>query len=297
MTSGVRHMILGSFWFSVMSLLVKFAGRDMAPMQVVLFRGVMTLGLSAALVARAGHSPGGTRHTRHLLLVRGVVGTIALSCFYASVIRLPLAEASVVQYTNPVFTAVLAALLLGERAGWREIVAVVAGLAGVVLIARPAALFGGLTRLPVAHLAVALVGAMCSAGAYVAIRAIGRREHPQVVVLWLPLLTVPMTLPFALRTWHWPTAPQWLVLAGVGVTTQLGQLSLTKGLQRERAGRATAVGYLQIVFAALWGVLAFGERPDAWTLTGGAIILGGTLLVALRRKPAVAAATPAPADA
>jgi len=116
-------------------------------------------------------------------------------------------------------------------------------------------------------------------------------------VLWLPLLTVPMTLPFALRAWHWPTAPQWLVLAGVGVTTQLGQLSLTKGLQRERAGRATAVGYLQIVFAALWGVLAFGERPDSWTLTGGAIILGGTLLVALRRKPAVAAATPAPADA
>ena len=290
-------MILGSFWFSVMSMLVKLAGRDLPPMQVVLFRGVMTLALSAALVARAGHAPWGTPATRRLLFVRGVAGTIALSCFYASLIHLPLAEASVVQYTNPVFTAILAAVLLGERAGWREVVALVAGLAGVVLIARPAMLFGGVTRLPLGYLAVALFGAFCSASAYVAIRAIGRREHAQVVVLWLPLLTVPMTFPLAVRAWHWPSAPQWLVLAGVGLTTQLGQLSLTKGLQRERAGRATAVGYLQILFAALWGVLAFGERPDAWTLAGGAIILGGTLLVALRVTPPVAAATPAPADA
>jgi drug/metabolite transporter (DMT)-like permease len=66
----------------------------------------------------------------------------------------------------------------------------------------------------------------------------------------------------------------------VGVTTHLGQVCLTMGLGRERAGRATSVGYLQIVFAALWGIALFGEVPDRWTAAGSAIVVAGTFLVA-----------------
>ena len=294
-------MVLGSFWFSVMSLLVKLAGRGLPTMEVVLVRGLLTLALSAAIVWRGGFAPFGSRATRPLLLARGVVGSVALSCFYASIVHLPLAEASVIQYTNPIFTAVLAAAVLRERIGWREVAGVLAGLAGVILIARPAALFGGATRLDPHYLAIALVGAFCSATAYVVIRAIGGREHPQVVVLWLPMLTVPMTAPFALADWRWPSARQALLLLAVGVTTQLGQLELTRGLQRERAGRATAIGYVQIVFSALWGVLVFGERPGLWTLAGSVIILGSTLAIAASRTVAPRRARielpePAPAD-
>jgi drug/metabolite transporter (DMT)-like permease len=297
-------MVLGSFWFSVMSLLVKLAGRGLPAMEVVLFRGLLTLALSAAIVRRAGYAPFGTRATRPLLFLRGLVGTIALSCFYTSLVHLPLAEASVIQYTNPIFTALLAGLILRERTGWRDLVGVVAGLAGVVLIARPASLFGGATRLDPHYLALALFGALCSAGAYVTIRAIGHREHPQVVVLWLPMLTVPMSLPLAARGWRLPSGGEWLLLAGIGLTTQLGQLELTRGLQAEKAGRATAIGYVQIVFAAVWGMLVFGERPGAWTLAGASVILASTLLVATRRTrqsgptgAPVAVPEAAPADA
>jgi drug/metabolite transporter (DMT)-like permease len=303
MSPGFRHMVLGSFWFSVMSLLVKLAGRDLPAMEVVLFRGVLTLALSAAIVRHGRFAPWGTPETRWLLFLRGLIGSIALSCFYASVVYLPLAESSVIQYTNPIWTALLAAAILRERIGWREVVGVVAGLVGVVLIARPASLFGGVTRLDPAHLGIALFGAFCSASAYVAIRAIGRREHPQVVVLWLPMLTVPMSLPLALDDWRWPRGWQWPLLLAIGVTTQLGQLSLTRGLQREKAGRATAIGYVQIVFAAIWGALVFGERPGVWTLAGAAVILGSTLLVAtMRRGPSaerragIELPEPAPAD-
>ena len=295
-------MVLGSFWFSVMSLLVKLAGRGLPAMEVVLVRGVLTLALSAGIVWRAGFAPFGTRETRPLLLARGAVGSVALSCFYSSLVHLPLAEASVIQYTNPIFTALLAAAVLRERIGWREVTGVLAGLAGVVLIARPAALFGGATRLDPRFLGVALLGAFCSATAYVVIRKLGAREHPQVVVLWLPMLTVPLTAPLAVAAWRWPVGREWLVLAGVGVTTQLGQLELTKGLQREKAGRATAIGYVQIVFASLWGVLFFRERPSAWTISGAAVILASTLLVAATRartsptRASIELPEPVPAD-
>lgn len=302
MSPGFRHMVMGSFWFSVMSLLVKLAGRDLPTMEVVLVRGLLTLALSAAIVRRAGFAPFGNRTTRPLLLARGVIGSIALSCFYASIVHLPLAEASVIQYTNPIFTAVLAAAVLRERIGWREVAGVLAGLAGVILIARPAALFGGATRLDPRWLAVALAGAFCSATAYVIIRAIGAREHPQVVVLWLPMLTVPMTAPFALADWRWPSPREALLLLAIGLTTQLGQLELTRGLQREKAGRATAIGYVQIVFSAVWGALVFGERPGLWTWAGAAVILGSALTIAASRRVAASRRAsielpePAPAD-
>ena len=274
-------MAYGAFWFSVMSLLVKLAGQRMPAMQVVLVRGVFTLALSAALLARARTAPFGTHHG--LLALRGALGTIALSAFYFSLVHLPLAEASVIQYTNPVFTALLAAVLLGERLGRREVLCVLASLAGVVVIARPGALFGGAAEIEPAHAAIALLGAVCSAGAYVLIRKIGRREPPLVVVFWLPLLTVPMTAPFALRDWVPPTPLEWLALVGIGVTTQVAQLHMTRGLQLESAARATAVGYLQVVFAAAWGVLVFGEIPDGWTALGAAVIVASTVALASSR--------------
>jgi drug/metabolite transporter (DMT)-like permease len=133
---------------------------------------------------------------------------------------------------------------------------------------------------------VGLLGAACSAAAYVVIRRMGRSEDPRRVTLYLPLVTVPAALPAALGGWVWPTPREWAVLAGVGASTQLAQTYMTRGLQRERAARATAVGYLQLVFAALWGWLAFGDRPGAWTAAGASTIVAGTLALALGRDRA-----------
>ena len=122
-------------------------------------------------------------------------------------------------------------------------------------------------------------GALCSACAYVTIRQM-TDEHPLVVVLYFPLVTVPATIPLVWGHLAWPTGMQWLMLAGVGVTTQMAQVSMTRGLQLEPAGRATAVGYLQVVFAAIWGVLFFAEHPSPWTVGGAALILVSTIVLA-----------------
>jgi drug/metabolite transporter (DMT)-like permease len=281
-------MAYGAFWFSLMSLLVKTAGQGLPSQQVVLVRGVITLVLSYAMVRHARVSPWGKN--RKLLIARGVFGFGGLSLFYFSLVHLPLADASVIQYTNPVFTALLAALLLRERTGVMEALALVVCLAGVVLIARPSFLFGGDARLPPLYVGLALVGAFCSACAYVTIRKL-TGEHPLVIVFYLPVITVVGTIPLVGPVIVWPTPLEWLVLAGVGVTTQVAQVYMTRGLQLEPAARATAVGYLQIVFAGVWGALFFAEYPDAWGLTGTGLIIGATLAMAVWRGTARAAAT------
>jgi drug/metabolite transporter (DMT)-like permease len=276
LTPGIRAAAVGAFWFSVMGLLVKLAGRRLGSMEIVLFRGVITLGLSWWYLKRAGITPWGTE--RKLLLLRGTCGSIALMCFFASIVHLPLGEATLIQNMNPVFATVLAAAFLGERLGVAEIICLVASLLGVVFIAQPTFLFGANAEAanPV-HIAVAVAGGFFSGCAYTLVRRMRVSEHPLVIVFYLPLMSVPLCLPFALADWRWPDPMEWLLLIGVGVTTQLAQVSMTKGLQMERTVRATTVGYLQVAFAVVWGLVVLGEIPDVWTLLGAVTIIGSIL--------------------
>jgi drug/metabolite transporter (DMT)-like permease len=287
-SDGLRLMAVGAFWFSVMSLLVKLAGQRIPSQELVLVRALITLVLSYVALRRA-RLPVRGLHPR-LLVLRGALGCAGLTCFYYSLVHLPLGEATLIQYTNPVFAAVIAAVVLRERVGAREMACLAASLAGVVLVVRPAGLLGGGAALPLGSASIALLGALCSAAAYVTVRRMGTAEDSRRVVLYLPLVTVPVTLPFALPGWVWPTPAEWLLLGGVGVSTQIAQVYMTRGLQRESAARATAVGYLQIVFAAAWGFLAFGETPGVWAAAGAAVIVASTLALAhASRRAAVAA--------
>jgi drug/metabolite transporter (DMT)-like permease len=274
---GMRSMAIGAFWFSVMAAMVKSLGRGLPSQEIVLVRGTINLALSFWMVHRAGISPWGRR--RGLLLLRGMLGFLALSCFYVSLTRLPLAEANLIQLSNPIYTAILAAVVLGERMGRREVACVVASMLGVLLVVQPASLIGATGGLPRHAVLIALAGAMCSACAYIVIRRL-TEENSLVVVLYFPLVTVPVTIPLVWNHLVWPTPLQWVLLLAVGVTTQIAQIYMTRGLQREAAGRATAVGYLQVVFAALWGVLLFHEQPSMWTLGGAALILFSTVVLA-----------------
>ncbi len=289
MPAGLRYMAYSAFWFSAMALLVKIAGARLPSMEIVLVRAVITLALSYALVRRAKLHPWGNR--KGMLLLRGLLGAAALTCFYFSIVHLPLAEATVIQYTNPVFAALLAAALIRERLGVREISGVIASMLGVMLIARPSFLYEDATPIEPLHVMIAVAGALFSATAYVTVRMLRGADDALVIVFYFPVVTVPLVLPFAILEWVAPTIAEWIVLLGIGVTTQIAQVYMTRGLQLEPTGRATAVSYLQIVFAAIWGALLLGERPDVWSGLGAVIIVGGTLLIGVRKQRRPAAST------
>ncbi len=284
---GLRYMAVGAFFFSIMSLLVKVTGQRLPSQEMVLARSATMLGLSWIGLRRAGLSWRGARH-RPLLVIRGIFGFSALSCFYFSIVHLPLGDANVIQYTNPAFTAVLAAWVLREGLRPRELGAVLASLAGVVLVARPSFLFGSAAALEPAVVGIALLGALCSASAYVTVRRL-EGESALVIIFYFSLVSVVGSIPAGWSSMLWPSPREWLLLFAIGATTQVAQLYMTRGLQLERAGRATAVGYLQVVFAAAWGALFFGERPGLLTLAGFALVIGGTLAIA---RPAHAQEAP-----
>jgi drug/metabolite transporter (DMT)-like permease len=274
---GVLYMAASAALFSAMAVLVKLAGERLPAPEIILVRVVVTLILSWAMLRRARMSPWGTRHGA--LALRGLLGFVALSCYYWTLTRLPLADATTIQQLAPLFTAVGAWALLGERVGPAAAIAIVLGLGGVVLVTHPGGLLGA-TQLDPAGTAIALGGALASGLAYVTVRQLSRHEDPLVIVFYFPLVALPLAIPWTVPVAIWPTPLEWLILLGIGVTTQAAQVCMTRGLMLERAGRASAIGYLQVALAVVWGVVLFGEVP-AWSMIAGAgLIVGGTVIVA-----------------
>ena len=287
-------MLSSAISFSLMGVCVKAVGDRIPVAEVVLARSAVSLLLSVVMLRQASLNPWGKR--RGLLVLRGVIGTGALLCVFAALAQLPLAAATVLQYLQPTFTALLAWLLLREKVGPRILLAALLGWMAVVVLSNPTELAGMLgplaallgataTPLPVAGVLLAIAGAVLSACAYVSVRALGRTEHPLVIVFYFPLVGLLLTAPLVMLQPVWPTAWEALALVGVGLFTQLGQLGVTNGLLWMPAARATALSYGHVPLAALWGWLFFGEALDPDTAMAAGLVLAATLLSLRRSRP------------
>jgi len=280
----VLLLVLSALAFSVMSVQVKLAGRELPVATLVLARGLVSLVLSVVWLSLRRIPAWG--NDKLGLLQRAFFGVGGLACFFYAVTALPLAEVTVLHYLNPIFTAFIAAVFLGERTDRRLVVAIALSLTGTLLVARPAAIFGGHSTLALAGVLAALGGAIFSACAYATVRRLARTNHPDVIVFYFSLVATPAALPFAIASWKAPSTVGWLLLFGIGAATQLGQVLMTRGLALVPAARGTTVGYVQIVFASTWGVLLFNEMLNGWTLLGAALVV--VAVVVLLSRPSLA---------
>ena len=277
-------MLTGTLFFSVMSVFAKLAGERLPTMELVLARVVVTLVMSWWVIKGLGIYPWG--NNKRLLLMRGFAGFMGLSCYFYSITHLPLADATVIQFCNPMLAALIAVFALKEPLRMIDVIATVCSMAGIVLVAQPTFLFTSGVHLDPVAVLIGIVGAVFSAIAYVVIRRLGSTEHHMVVVLYFPLVTGPASLPIlALEGLVLPKGVEWLLLLGIGVAAQLGQIEITKGFKLETAGRASSVTYLQIVLAYTWGILLFGEVPNAISVVGALLVVLGIFSVTRRAQP------------
>ena len=164
---GARALVLSSLAFSLMTVCVKQLGGRIPVSEIVLVRSVVSIALTGTAMALGGVSPLG--NNRRLLLLRGICGSVALLCFFEAITALPLASATVLQYTYPTFTAAAAWLLLGERLRRRIGLAVLLGWIGVVFVIQPEWLGAGQNEIYLrirSDAPIAFSAALASRGAY-----------------------------------------------------------------------------------------------------------------------------------
>ena len=279
---AVRYMLLSALGFALMAACVKaVSGYGIPVLEIVAARAIVSLVLSYLDVKRKRISVWGTH--RWLLTARGVVGALALVCVYYSVTTLTLADATVLQYTYPAFTAVLALIFLKEQIKRSTILCIALSFIGVLVMVRPWS--GELeAAMPALSLMAALAGAFGSAAAYVLVRKLSQLEDSSVIIFYFPLVALPVSLLLLGNDFVMPGWEALLLLILVGVFTQVGQVGLTKAMAAEAAGKVSAYAYVQVIFSAVLGMIFFSEIPTLWTLLGGCLIIAGALINALWKR-------------
>ncbi|KAI1164999.1 DUF6-domain-containing protein [Nemania serpens] len=314
---------------SVMNTAAKLLTSNESPNQfhalhIIFVRMLATsiLGMSYMWYKRVLDYPLGPRHVLGLLVMRGTFGFIGLFGLYYSLAYLEISDATAISFLVPTWTAILCYVWLKEPYRIQEAFSGLISLAGVLLIARPAFLFGGASPVaapdnrnaamamfivdgpqeglpvgppssPQRTLAVlcSIVGTFAAAAAYSTIRVIGKRAHSLVSVNYFAVLS---TIGSALIILIHPDlhfilpqgALQWTLLVIIGVAGFLLQFLLTEGLQREKAGRATNMTYFQMVFALIIERAIWGTTPPLLSLIGSVLIVGGTIWLSLQKtKP------------
>ncbi|MEG3754771.1 DMT family transporter [Psychromonas arctica] len=274
---SLRFMLLSAFSFALMTACVKLVSTHNIPVfEIVAARGLVSLVISYVDIKRKKIAVWGTN--KALLISRGVVGTLALICVYYAVTTLPLAEATLLQYLYPVFTALLAFFFLKERIQRSTLICIGLCLVGLLAMVQPNLALNGETVLPWFSVFVALLGALGSGTAYVIVKRLSKTEDSSVIIFYFPLIALPLSLVLLGNDFVMPDSEALLLLLFVGIFTQVGQVGLTKAMQTEVAGKVSAFSYVQVVFSTILGVLIFNEIPSVWTLIGGILIILGALV-------------------
>ncbi len=207
---------------------------------------------------------------------RSALHTLGLVLWFLALPHMPLADMTAIGFTTPLFVLIGAAWLLREPMSPARWIAVLVGFAGVIVIVGPGmAGTGGWWNL------VMLASAPVFAASFLLTKVLTRRDSPTVIVFWQTVLVTVMSLPIALPFWVWPTAGQWgLALIG-GICGTVGHYFLTRSFASADISATQSVKFVDLLWAALIGWLAFGDLLSPTTLLGGAIIIAS--IVALAR--------------
>ncbi len=277
-------------WLSLM-VIIAIAGREamreLGVFQLMEMRSVIGLVLLAPLI----RAEGGPRAMRTLRLrghvARNVVHYGAQFGWFFALTLIPLGQVVAIEFTMPIWTALLAAAFLAERMNAWKVLAVVLGLLGVGLIVRPSA--DGLNLGQV----VALTAALGFAVSLTLVKSLTRNDSAVVIGFWMLIVQSILGLLPALMQWRWPSTGVWGWVLVVAFCGTFSHYCMARALRHADATVVVPMDFLRVPLSAVAGWLVYSERMDIWTVGGALLILAGNLLN-LRRGTAPAAPATSP---
>jgi len=270
-------MILACAIFAAMSGLIRHISHSVPALEIVFFRNVFGLMALLPWFLRNGFGAMKTKRIG-LYAVRGVVGSGTMCFWFLGVSLVPLAEATALSFTAPLFATILAIFFLGENVGLRRWTATLIGFAGAMIILRPAVS----TVEPGTVMVIASAALMACAS--ILMKKLMATESPAQAVAWGGIIMVPMTLIPALFVWIWPSPESLLWLLLLGTIATMANLCFTRAISLSDLTAVLPYDFTRLPFAALIGYLAFSQVPDFWTWVGAAVIFSSTVYIYWRES-------------
>jgi len=277
--------MLAAFWMAgwlaamvLLAVAARVAGRVLHVFQIMELRSLVGIVLFVPMVAAAGglQSMRTRRFGGHV--ARNAVHYVAQFLWVLAITMIPLAEVIAIEFTAPVWVALLAVAAFGERMTPARVAAVVLGVVGVVIVVRP-----GLDHVDVGQV-IALVAAVGFAGSIILVKSLTRTDSVVSIIFWMLIIQSVIGAIPAAMTWQTPPVAVWPWLAVIAVCGTYSHFCMAHALRHAEATTVVPLDFLRVPLTAIAAWLVFSERFDLFTVIGAAVILGGNLLN-LKRGP------------
>lgn len=283
-------VLLSTLTGAVSNALIRHIATDIHAFEVAFFRCMFGLFLLSPVIMKNGLGVMKTSRLQ-LHLARGFLQSGSMLLGFLGLALSPLAKVTSLQFTSPLFAAVLAVFVLGEVMRIRRIVALGVGFTGALIVLQP---WSGTYDVGAW---ITLGSAAIFAVVMIITRTIGKTESSVTQVMWMTLLTTPATLIAASFYWTMPNLVELTYLAGIGLFATLNHITMAQALREAELTAVTPAQFTKLVWAALIGYFVFGEIPEVETWIGGLLIFASVTYVVIReqklKQQAKLAATPA----
>lgn len=273
---AILYMIVSVMAFSLMNTVVKYLS-TFNVYQIVFFRSIGTLAFTLPLLLKNKIPILGKN--KKLLILRGLIGVISLSCFFQSLNYLAVGTAVSLRYTSPIFAAIFALLFLKEKIKPIQWFLFLIAFLGVLIIKG----FG--TDVNTIGLILIIISALFLGLIFVVIRKIGTKEHPLVIINYFMVMAFVFGGLMSINKWIQPNTTQLILFLSSGVFGYVGQLYMTRAFQFGETSVIAPIKYLEVIFMIIIGVFWFGEIYNLWTILGIFLIFVGLIYnIYLKRK-------------
>jgi drug/metabolite transporter (DMT)-like permease len=268
-------MFLAMVFFTGMSVFIRKSAEQLHIMEVIFLRNLLACFLIIPIMIPSGIKTFKMYEPR-LFFFRAIVGSIGMIAGFIAFILIPLAQATAISFTTPIFVTIGATFLLGEIIKVRRIVAIFVGFLGMLVIIQPGA----------GAMSIGVALAFISAGAHsvnaLLVKKMTAKENPNAIVAWMVILIVPITVVPAFFVWEWPSGLTWVYLWSLALFGTLAHMCFTRAFASAEVTSLQALEFIKLPMTAFIAWLIFAEVPGVWTWIGGVIIFSSTVYITHR---------------
>ena len=274
---GIGLMLLGTVCYSLLHALIRYMSAELHPFELAFFRNLFGLLVLLPWFFRYRLA---LLKTNRLGLhsLRATLNVVAVLSYFYALSIVPLADATALSFTAPIFATLLAIVFLGEVVRTRRWTAILFGFTGTLVVLRP-----GFETVNLGQMLV-VVYAFFFAIALIVTKILGRTESSVTIIIYVTLLMTPFSAIPALLVWQTPSFSQLGIMAIMGILGTSAQLFMTQALKEGDTNVVMPFDFLKMIWAVLFGAVIFGEMPGMFTWLGAAMIFLSVIYIGYREN-------------
>ena len=269
------YTLISIFFFSFMGVFIRKSSENIHIFEVIFFRNLLAcliiipLMYSSGLASFKMYRPG-------LFVWRAIFVSIGMFAGFSALTLIPLAQATAISFTTPIFVTILAIFIFGEVIKFRRIAAILVGFIGMLIIVQPG------VEVVSFGITLAFIGAFFHSINLLIVKKLTAHETANAIVVWMVIMLVPISFVPAIFVWEWPSALTWLYLWCLAICGTVGHSFFTRAYSLAEITSLQPFQFIKLPLIALLAWVIFSEVPAYWTWLGGAIIFSSTVYITRR---------------